>query len=92
VRRQQTGQGGQHGAVGPVRLRLGDLAAQDSDFMTKHQNLRELGGGVLIMSCISQGCGEPSRWAVRWVSLVSPAVGCQKSACPVSCGNDQCRR
>ena len=22
------------------------------------------------MSCVSLGCGEPSRWAVRWVSLV----------------------
>ena len=23
-----------------------------------------------IMSCVSQGCGEPSRLAMRWVSLV----------------------
>ena len=39
VRRQQPGQGGEHGAVGPVRLRPGDLAAEDGDLMTEHQDL-----------------------------------------------------
>ena len=41
---QQPRQRGDHGAVGPVRLRTGDLTAQDPDLMPQHQNLRVLRG------------------------------------------------
>ena len=41
---QQPPKGGHHGAVGPVRLRAGDLAAQDRDLMPEHQDLRILNG------------------------------------------------
>jgi hypothetical protein len=40
---QQPYQGGEYGTVGPVRLRRGDLTAQHSDLMPKHQDLRILG-------------------------------------------------
>jgi len=41
---QQSRQGGEHGAVGPVRLRAGDLTSQDSDLMPEHQDLDVLRG------------------------------------------------
>ena len=41
---QQSRQGGHHGAVGPVRLRAGDLTTEDSDLMTEHQDLDVLRG------------------------------------------------
>ena len=41
---QLAGQRGDHGAVSPVRLRTGDLTAQDRDLMPQHQNLRVLRG------------------------------------------------
>ena len=37
-------QAGDHGAVGPVRLRVGDLAAQDGHLVSEHRALRILGG------------------------------------------------
>jgi hypothetical protein len=40
---QQPGQGGEHGAVSPVWLWPGDLAAQYGDLMTEHQDLCILG-------------------------------------------------
>jgi hypothetical protein len=40
---QQPGQGGEHGAVSPVWLWPGDLAAQYGDPMTEHQDLCILG-------------------------------------------------
>jgi hypothetical protein len=39
---QQLGQGGDHGAVSPIRPRAGSLAAQDGDLMTQYQDLRVL--------------------------------------------------
>ena len=39
---QQPGQGGNHGAVGPVQPRPGRLTAQDGDLMPKYQDLRVL--------------------------------------------------
>jgi len=50
---QQSRQGGHHGAVGPVRLRAGDLTTQDSDLMTEHQDLDVL-RGVAAVSSVSQ--------------------------------------
>jgi hypothetical protein len=41
---QQPGERGDHGAVSPVRLRAGDLAAQDHDLVPQHQDLNILGG------------------------------------------------
>jgi hypothetical protein len=41
---QEPRQCGDHGAVGPVRPRAGDLPAQDGDLMTEHQDLRVFGG------------------------------------------------
>jgi hypothetical protein len=43
---QQPCQGGDHGPVGPVRLRAGDLAAQDRDPMPQHQDFHILQGVV----------------------------------------------
>jgi hypothetical protein len=40
---QQPCQGGDHG---PVRLRAGDLAAQDRDLMPQHQDFHVFGGVV----------------------------------------------
>src|SRR2546430_2920843 len=37
ARGQQPGQGGDHGAVGPVRPGAGNLAAQDGDLLPEHQ-------------------------------------------------------
>jgi hypothetical protein len=37
---QQLHQRGDHGAVGPVRLRAGDLTAQDRNLVPQHQDLR----------------------------------------------------
>jgi len=37
---QQLRERGDHGAVGPVRLRAGDLTAQDRDLVPQHQDLR----------------------------------------------------
>jgi hypothetical protein len=37
-------QPGERGAVSPVRLRAGDLAAQDRDLVPQHQDLKILGG------------------------------------------------
>ena len=36
---QQPRQGGYHGPVSPVRLRAGDLTAQDRDLVPQHQDL-----------------------------------------------------
>ena len=41
---QQPRERGDHGAISPVRLRTGDLTAQDRDLMPQHQNLRVLRG------------------------------------------------
>jgi hypothetical protein len=41
---QQPRQGGEHGPVGPVRLRAGHLTAQDRDLMPQHQDLHVLRG------------------------------------------------
>jgi hypothetical protein len=41
---QQPGERGDHGAVSPVRLRAGNLAAQDRDLVPQHQDLNILGG------------------------------------------------
>ena len=41
---QQPRQRGDHGAVGPVRLRAGDLTAQHRDLVPQHQDLRVLRG------------------------------------------------
>jgi hypothetical protein len=40
---QQPRQGGDHGPVGPVRLRTGDLTAQDRDLMPQYQDLHVFG-------------------------------------------------
>ena len=37
-------QAGDHGAAGPVRLRVGDLAARDAHLVREHRDLRILGG------------------------------------------------
>jgi hypothetical protein len=44
ARRQQPPEGRDHGTVSPVRLRTGDLAAQDRDIVPQDQDLRVLGG------------------------------------------------
>jgi hypothetical protein len=41
--RQQSGQSGDHGAVGPVQPRAGNLTAQDTGLVPKYQDLRVLG-------------------------------------------------
>jgi hypothetical protein len=41
---QQPRQGGDHGAVGPVRFRAGDPAAQNRDLMPQHQDLHVFRG------------------------------------------------
>ena len=41
---QQPCQRGDHGAVGPVRLRAGDLTAQHCDLVPQHQDLRVFHG------------------------------------------------
>jgi hypothetical protein len=41
---QHPRQGGDHGAVGPVRLRAGDLTAQDRNLVPQDQDLRVLRG------------------------------------------------
>jgi hypothetical protein len=41
---QQSRQRGNHGAVGPVRLRAGDLTAKDRNFVAQRQDLRVLRG------------------------------------------------
>jgi hypothetical protein len=41
--RQQPGQSGDHGAVGPVRPRAGNLTAQDENLVPQYQDLRVLG-------------------------------------------------
>jgi hypothetical protein len=41
---EQPGERGDHGPVGPVRFRAGDLAAQDCDLMPQYQDLDVLGG------------------------------------------------
>jgi hypothetical protein len=50
ARGQQPGQGGDHGAVGPVRPGAGNLAAQDGDLMPEHQDLSVLGGALRARS------------------------------------------
>ena len=40
---QQPRQGDYHRPVSPVRFRVGDLAAQNRDFVPEHQNLHVLG-------------------------------------------------
>jgi len=50
---QQPGERGDHGAVSPVRLRAGNLAAQDRDLVPRHQDLNIL-GGVAAASSASQ--------------------------------------
>ena len=46
VPRQETGQGGEHGTVSPVRPRPRDLPAQDRDLMPQHEDLRILSGVI----------------------------------------------
>ena len=41
---QQSGQGGEHGAVSPVKLRALYLPAQDRDLMPRHEDLHVLDG------------------------------------------------
>ena len=41
---KQPGQGGDHGAIGPVRPRAADLTAQQGGLMPEHQDLGVLGG------------------------------------------------
>jgi hypothetical protein len=41
---QQHGQGGEHGAVSPVRPRPGQLPAQHRDLVLQHEDLRVFGG------------------------------------------------
>ena len=41
---QQPRHGGDHGAVGPVRLRAGHLTTQDRDLVPQHQDLHVLRG------------------------------------------------
>jgi hypothetical protein len=41
---QHPRQRGDHGAVGPVRLRVGDLTAQDRNLVPQHQDLRVFRG------------------------------------------------
>ena len=43
---QQSGQGGEHGAVSPVRPRTGDLPPQDRDLVPQHEDLRILGSVI----------------------------------------------
>jgi hypothetical protein len=43
---QQPRQRGDHRAVSPVRLRAGDLAAQDRDLVPQDQDLNLLGSAV----------------------------------------------
>jgi len=43
---QQPGERSDHGPVGPVRFRTGDLAAQDRDLMPQYQDLHVLRGVV----------------------------------------------
>ncbi len=50
ARGQQPGQGGDHGAVGPVRPGAGNLAAQDGDLLPEHQDLGVLGGALRARS------------------------------------------
>ena len=47
---QQPRERGEHSAVGPVRFRAGDLAAQDCDLMPQYQDLYVLGGVAAVSS------------------------------------------
>jgi hypothetical protein len=59
---QQPRQRGDHGAVGPVRLRAGDLTAQDRDLVPQNQDLHVLRG---IASPGAQASRTTGAWADR---------------------------
>jgi hypothetical protein len=60
---QQPRQRGDDGAVGPVRLRAGDLTAQDRDLVPQHQDLRVF-RGIAPRALPDEGNGLFRRYSV----------------------------
>ena len=48
---QQSRQGGDHGPVSPVRVRAGDLTAQDRNLVPEHQDLHVLRDAAAREQC-----------------------------------------
>jgi hypothetical protein len=74
-----------------------DTAADFSNDLDDAASLTEredLICGVLARTVKATGYLTEAEEAVAAAALIAAQcpVGCQKSACPVSCGNDPCRR
>ena len=68
--RQQPGQCRPHRAVGPVRLRLGDLTAEHHHLVTQHHDLRVL--GRLTSAQQAQPAEDPDRDQVQQTDKHKP--------------------